>query len=74
MPLYVEWWPEHIVTDPRQMRLNQAWAEQMYRLLRNGGIIGTDYGLYVKRDGGLYRGPRPDQIAPVAPPPPKSST
>lgn len=55
MPLFVEWWPEHIVDDPIQMQCNQVWAEDMYKLLRDGGVLGTDHGPYIKRDGGLYR-------------------
>ena len=53
--IFVEWWPEHDVADPNQKAANQAWAEQCFRLLRDGGIIGTDHGAYVKRNGGLYR-------------------
>jgi hypothetical protein len=55
MPIFVEWWPEHIVDDPHQMMCNQRWAEQCFNVLKDGGILGTDHGAYVKRDGGLYR-------------------
>ena len=55
MPLYVEWWPEHLVNDPITMQCNQAWAEKCYEILKDGGIMVTDHGAYVKRDGGLYR-------------------
>lgn len=53
--IFVEWWPEHDVDDPAQKAANAAWAAQMYDLLRDGGILGTDHGAYIKRDGGLYR-------------------
>jgi hypothetical protein len=61
MPIFVEWYDEHIVPDPVKMACNQQWAEQCYRMLRDGGIIGTDHGTYIKRDGGLYR------LVPAAP-------
>jgi hypothetical protein len=53
--IFVEWYPEHDVPDPIKKALNQVWAEQCYRVLNEGGIIGTDHGIYVKRDGGLYQ-------------------
>jgi hypothetical protein len=62
-PIFVEWWPEHIVEDPHKMMINQVWAEKVFAMLRDGGIAATDYGAYVKRDGGLYR------VAGSAPPP-----
>ncbi len=65
MPIFVEWYDEHLVDDPIKMQCNQAWAEQCFRLLRDGGIIGTDHGAYIKRDGGLYR---------LVPPEPAKST
>lgn len=55
MTIFVEWYPEHKVEDKTQMEANQQWAERCYRLLNDNGLIGTDAGVYVKRDGGLYR-------------------